>query len=209
MPSLLLRAQTIVKSVEATSWFEALVPLQHYHSRWTELTQRDFQLTKRSRYAYARGAKYVPGARSIPATLTYEDLDESGYARDLEYVRQMARMCDEHGATLILFTSPSPWRGRVDGQPLLARMEADLASRFPSVRYMDMNSVAATLGIDPTTDYKDVLHLNQRGAVKLSRWLGSDLVSHYGLVDHRHAAFASRWNDSLRLYDREFKRDTL
>ena len=205
MPGGVLRTETILQSVRPTGWFEALVPLQLYHSRWTELTQRDFQLNKFSRYAFARGAKYVPGAVSIPATVTDVGVNEDGYKRDLAYVRDMARMCDEHGARLVLFSSPSPRQGVIDGQPLQARLKADLSSEFPSVRYLDTNSVVATLGIDPKSDYKDVLHLDQKGAVKLSRWLAGYLVREYGIADHRRDAFASSWNDSLNLYDKAFK----
>jgi hypothetical protein len=205
MPAGIPRTMAILGSIDATGWFEAFVPLQTYHSRWAELTQRDFQLRKATRDDYARGAKYLPAVASMPATAAYEQVVESAYVRDLGYVRRMARMCADSGAAFVVFSTPTRWQQRVDGRPLMSRLEADLKAEYPEVRFLDMSSVAASIGIDPALDYADELHLNHRGAVKVSVWLGRDLARTYGLQDRRGEALAAGWNEALRRYDAVFK----
>jgi len=201
------KIQGIVESVGATAWAEFFVPLHVYHSRWQQLTSADFQPDKRSHWGFVRGAVYLPMVEVQSGAITYASRDEREYERDLACIRRMASSCERAGARMILFVSPTWERLMVAGQPLLERLESDLGSEFPSVAYLDMNPVAETIGVNAQTDYKDKNHLNQRGAVKVSKWLSSYLVDRYDLADHRDDEMAGRWDEALSSYDRMFVSD--
>jgi hypothetical protein len=207
MPSGLTRTGTTLRSVEPTAWADVLLPLNMYHSRWSELTVRDFLPGKNSNVAYARGAMYFSRAEPVSEQVAYSGMREEAYQRDIACIREMARLCEAKGTRLVLFTSPSRWRPGIGDQLLLTRLEADLGTVFPSVSYLDMNTVAQDIGVDYKTDYGDELHVNHRGAVKLSRWLAGHLTREYGVADHRGDAIASRWNAALRKYDEVFVAD--
>ena len=204
MPAGLPRVRGITRSVDASNWPEFFLPLQVYHSRWRELRAADFFPLKQSWYSYARGALYLPEVKPLDGDTSTLDVDEDAYQSDLSYLRKIAATCEARCAQLVLFASPSVLSRQVGGVPMLERLESDLSPEFASVRYLDLNSVAGKIGISYATDYKDEDHLNQRGAVKITRWLARYLVREFGLPDRRRAAFARRWDDDLRRYDELF-----
>jgi len=205
MPLGLPKVEGVLSSVTPGGWFELLFPLQTYHSRWTELKNTDFSLNKHTSYAYGRGAYYLHEASVVPTQPMLDSIGEEAYQRDLVVVKEMARSCDQKGVRLVLYTSPSPYRLAVGNTLLLDRLQADLGADYPGVSFLDLNPVAKQLKIDPSTDYKDELHVNHRGAVVLSRWLADYLLREHGVQDRRRSAFASRWNDELATYDSVFK----
>ena len=204
MPMGVPRAAGILESTPPSEWLELSVPLVTYHSRWAGLTRDDYQWDKYSRSTYARGASYISGVASIPVNPPPSDIALSAYTDDLAYVRKIARLCADNDAQLVLFTSPSPHVMWVDGQPMLLRLQNDLTAEYPDTRYLDMNSLIEPIGLDPNTDYKDELHLNHRGAVKVSKWLATTLAREFQLPDRRSESLADKWNSSLAQYDKVF-----
>lgn len=171
MPRGIPRARAIMQSVDATGWFELAFPLQAHHNRWPDLQRSDFFEEKSSGVAYARGAAYITDSEPIQLQERPSPMTEAAYTQDLEHIAQMADLCESKGIQFVLFSSPSPWVLTVGPDRLLDRLESDLAPRFSGIAYLDMNPVAISLAIDPEKDFKDELHLNYRGATKISRWL--------------------------------------
>ena len=204
MPFGLPKMRAIVATAKPGNWFELAVPLQLYHSRWSQLLRGDFQLDKDSAYAYARGAAYWTRVQKISPTPAEEARPEDGYLKDLSDIREMAQTCKDRGIRLVLFTAPNPHRLAISGTPVLDRLRRDLSAEFPSVDYLDMNAGGLAAGISTDTDYMDEIHLNHRGAVKLSKALADLLVSKYGIGEHRGDAFAGDWNAALAEYDKAF-----
>ena len=58
--------------------------------------------------------------------------------------------------------------------------------------YMRKNEI----GIVPTTDYKDLYHLNKSGAEKMTRYLGKFLAENYDLTDMRQVE-GSLWEEEM------------
>ncbi len=194
----------IMTSVEPRDWFEVIFPLQRYHSRWATLGFWDCNPTKMTTYGYARGARYLPTAVPVSDTRAPIDKPEAGYLDELRYVKEIARQVEADGGQLVLFSAPSMNPFTVAGEPLLSRLERDLATEFPAIDYLDLDPVTTQVGVNPQTDYKNESHLNHRGAVKISRWLGDHLAQEYGLADHRGDSIAGQWNSDLAKYDALF-----
>lgn len=205
MPADPNRIMTTLRSVEPTAWVDVLVPLHMYHGRWREITSWDLDPAKHTSTAYARGAMYLPEAAPVPTAVDYTDIRKEAYARDLAYLRSIARLCESNSARLVVFSSPSRWQQVAGGVPLLDRLRADMATEFPAVGYMDMHEVAEQIGVSAETDYKDELHVNHRGAVKISKWLARYLAEEYHVRDRREESLATRWNADLETYDSVFK----
>lgn len=205
MPRGIPKLKGILTGAAPGHWYDLVVPLNLYHSRWSELTLEDFSPEKHSSYAYARGAYYLAEAKPLGEPLL-DIATEEAYQRDLPYLRRMAELCAKQDVRLVLYTAPSQYRMFVEGAPLLDRLRSDLGA-FANVDYLDLGSAAESAGLDPSTDYRDEGHLNHRGAVKISRWLADELVASYGLEDHREDALAAKWDADLAKYDEVFKAD--
>ena len=205
MPWGLPRARAIVTTMNPAYWEELFFPLSLYHSRWSELSRWDFMPDKDTRDSYARGAAYWKMVVQVAPNLAPDNVDETAYMQDLPNLRAMVRMCADRGIKVVLFSSPRGEPLRVAGQPFLDRLKSDLSSEFPSLSYLDLNTVAA-IGIDPKKDFLETNggHLNFRGDKKTSIWLGGYLASTFDLPDHRHDAFAPQWNAALKQYDQVF-----
>jgi hypothetical protein len=201
MPAGVERTTSILQSTPPTAWMELLLPLHAYHSRLPELTRNDLTLGKFGRFTYRRGADYWTVVTPQSGAVEIRSCPESAYLRDLETIREMAAECEDRGIRLVLYVSPSFRRVAVGGLPLLERIAADLRDDHPQVDLLDLNQVAESIGVDPARDYMDSVHLNIRGATKVSRWLGAHLVDSYGVQDRRRASFADRWDEDLRRYD--------
>lgn len=194
----------ITSSVAPGDWFELLFPMQRYHSRWAELSQWDYSPAKRSGYAFARGALYLPMVEPLTTDRLATDTTERAYLDELGYLRDIARRVTADGGRLVLFSAPSMTPDTIAGRAILERLEADLSKDFPTIAYLDLYPVATSIGVDPASDYKDKSHLNQRGAVKITHWLGDYLTAEFEVTDRRGEAFASQWNRDLVKYDKLF-----
>lgn len=206
MPPGIPRTRAILQTVAPNEWFELLFPLQVFHSRWNGLGQFDYLADKRAKYAFARGAAYLPEVTPVSGVAVALGAPERDYLDDLTEVKQFVQYVEQHGARPTLFLAPSMTHQTVNGEPILRRLERDLSEEFPSVEYVDLNDVVDEIGINPSTDYKDDRHLNHRGATKTTRWLASYLHREYDLADHRTDIFADEWNKDLATYDEMFKR---
>ncbi len=159
-----------------------LFPLLRYHSRWKELTKRDFGALDMN---VDNGAAHDPieemgvSDPEVPPLLPKEDTLPGGDI-SVDYCKRIIALCRERGIALVLVYPPAP----VDEQKQrLANGVAPLA-REEGIEYL--NFLHIDCGIDYSTDMKDLNgHLNEAGARKYTNYLGQYLQSHYALPDHR------------------------
>jgi hypothetical protein len=65
--------------------------------------------------------------------------------------------------------------------------------------FLDFNDGTYSLGIDPDTDFFDVLHLNCWGAEKFSAWLGKFIDGNY-TIDAAPDADTELWTTRLQAF---------
>ncbi len=204
MPGGSAKTLGVLRSIEPTGWPEFFFALQGYHSRWPELTAYDFLPDKRAKMPWHRGALYLPIVEAIDSVPTTGVVGEADYRADMAVIKQIVARARDEGARVVLFTAPSFAPLEVGGVPLLSVLRSDLGDAGGTVTYLDMSSKVGEMGISVSTDYKDKTHLNHRGAVKLTRWLGEYLAAAQGLPDHRADYMSERWDAALRRYDKDF-----
>ena len=190
------------------SFYSYLLPILRYHARWKELQETDFTL--RENYDYARGFDMVYGLNTLyPMTdadfpVLSEAPTDAQSERDEDaagWYRRMAELCAARGIRLLLVKTPCINWTLEDRNTLLA-----LAQEC-GVEAIDFNDPALweQLGFDYGTDMIDHMHLNYRGARKLSVYLAEILRERYGLPDHRGEDSYAFWDSDLRMYDRQLK----
>lgn len=176
------------------------LPVFRYHDRWKRLSQRDFtgpvETTGRNLYKGHvpkmkvdpwEGGDYM-APTGVPARIA---------RTNRLYVQWIQKICQDHGAQLILVSAPSPanWS---DARGLGA---AAFAGEL-GCPYLDLNREQAALGLDWSKDtYDKGDHLNNAGATKVTRRLGEYLQALGILTDHRGDPRFSDWDALLKDYE--------
>ena len=107
-----------------------------------------------------------------------------------KYLLLMKEYCENHGADLVLVSSPSPKNWTYAKHNSVADW-----AQANAVTYEDLNLNDA-LGIDWASDTKDGGdHLNFDGAKKVSAYVGSGLSETYGLKDKRNNPDYKHWEE--------------
>ncbi len=175
-----------------------------YHNRWKTLSVSD--LTTKPQYTWTSAFKGFDYCTIVDGIQSSDYMQDSGQTATIKetnqsYAKQIQEICAEHGAELILVSTPSPvnWN--------MARHNGvqELATQL-GCRYIDLNQLNSEIGIDWTKDTRDKGdHLNYYGATKVSHYLATYLYKRQILTDHRSDTAYASWNSSLSTYLSETK----
>ncbi|MCR4907568.1 MAG: hypothetical protein K5985_01985 [Lachnospiraceae bacterium] len=184
-----------------------LFPLIRYHSRWKELTMRDFGALEIN---VDNGAAHDPieemgvSEPEIPPLLPESEMTDCGEI-SVEYLEKIISLCKERGIDLLLVYPPAPVGEEKQRLANAVKPIADEAG----VDYL--NFLHIDCGVDYDVDMKDLNgHLNEAGARKYTSYLGKYIKEHYDIPDHRNDTGAGEtslspgrlaiWNDALSAY---------
>lgn len=113
------------------------------------------------------------------------------------YTEKSIALCREKGIPVVLLHLPKMAWSYEESMALEAFAEENGAVYID----LDREETRAQLGIVPQEDYYDQGHMNLRGCVKVSRWLGKWLDEEYALPDHRDdPAYAEEWDADWAAY---------
>lgn len=115
--------------------------------------------------------------------------------KNLRYADKIKKLCDEYGATLIMYSAPSMKNWTYERHNGLSELASQLG-----IQHLDLN-LEQKVAIDWQTDTSDAGdHLNFYGAIKVTGFLGEYLDRLNTLKDKRSETAYQRWNDDLRYY---------
>lgn len=166
-----------------------------YHTRWTELSESDFDINYDS--SLCKGALPLNAHTERVATVdnTPDDAlvyDEMSY----EYLCRMIELCQDRGIEILLVNSGYDVNKT---SQLFADSIPALAQKY-DVNYVDFTSLDL---INFSTDLHSTgqnTHVNSSGARKLTNFIGVYLTDHYSLPDKRLDQDYSDWNESYEEY---------
>lgn len=207
-------------------FWSAIFPIIKYHSRWSELTEADFELTIDASLFFTKG-QYIsswvnPGSsvedvdNDINEKLEIQDgsiiyregdavYEESVYtpkyttemhADFLEYFPKIKALCDENDVELVLIKIPISNVSHYNGWN---RVKSEMAHEFAEendVTFIDLTYDVEL--INHETDYRDWgYHLNILGAEKVSAYLGEWMVEN---IDGLNTDGNADYDASLETY---------
>jgi len=156
-----------------------------YHSRYTDLTERDFTYDQSDLSDY-RG--HYPAFEVTP--MQRPQMDEVTECDPLEpkteeYFRKILELAKENEIPVLLVNAP--YIISEDDKKIYNTLENMLAEfgEDDQITYMDFNRMYDELGLDFEVDFADADHLNRTGVMKLGSYLASYLADHYDLPDRR------------------------
>ncbi|MCQ2521125.1 MAG: hypothetical protein MJ105_01995 [Lachnospiraceae bacterium] len=196
------------KNDEVVHKLSTVFPVFLYHNRWKTLSFSDF-VHRNSGYGVEENKGYSYDLTIVPAStdgyMDPSELVEVIPKRNQEYIRQIKEYCDERGALLVLYSTPSTvnWNmRRHNGVEILAE---DIG-----IDYVDLNILQADVGIDWRRDTRDKGdHMNYWGANKVTGYLGEYLHSLGILVDHRGDERYQDWDIYLDSFNQQLAQDSV
>ena len=185
---------------EEETFLSYVFPILRYHSRFDELTQEDFTYLFKVKDTTHNGHlinQSVKPVGKLPAKRKLPNYQFGDICYD--YLERMTALCKEKGVELILIKAPSLypyWYEEYDEQ-------IEVFAKKHELCYYDFTKVTEDIGLDYTTDTYDAgLHLNLKGAVKLSGYFAKILAEEHGIPDRRNdPAVADLYREKLIRYD--------
>ena len=117
-------------------------------------------------------------------------------------VEQIQQMCEEHGAKLLLLSTPSTVNWNYQRHNGVKALAEELG-----IEYIDLNTLPEQVGIDWSTDtYDRGDHLNHSGCVKVSQFLSNYLEGTKLFSDRRNDSQYANWNTLLQNYETELSK---
>ena len=160
-------------------------PILRYHNFWKTLFT-PFSSQSFMGFSINRSVKPYQGGDYMEETGKIKNIPEA----NIESLHAIEKLCEENGASLILYSAPSPKNYTVAKHNALEELAAD-----ENLEYIDLNTKLKELNISWDADTRDKGdHLNFFGAEKTTAYLGSYLADHYDLQDHRNDDVAAVWN---------------
>ena len=172
---------------------ELFFPLRKYHSRWSDLTNEDFEPVLNAQKGAVPRVHVSDAGNALRPEGVYEPMPEKGdgYA----YLRRIIETCRERDIQLVLYHPPGPLKEKKYKSLLRAEKIAEEYG-VPMINFTDMDHV-----IDAHVDCADTGgHLNCSGVLKVTDYIGRYLADHYSLPDRRQDAAYAHWDEQWDAY---------
>ena len=187
--------------IDQALWRELanMLPLLEYHNRWKSLSPADFTAKPKTTWTHPQKG-YHPNDRTEPSKIQNNMKATTEHERiplfSQWYLDMLISLCREREIKVVLLSTPSTknWNAKRHNA-----VEALLQSRSydSDVVYLDLNLKQREVPIDWEQDTRDGGdHLNNKGAYKVSHYIGAWLKDTYDLPDHRDDWTYRNWSQA-------------
>ena len=192
-------------SVPKEKWIDIIIQPIQYHNRYSSLSSGDF-LPYYGDNLYKDWKGYVMSTHVTPMENT--DVPEVSerielHAKTEEYYRKIIELAEESGIPIAVIISPSP--DIAEEQLKRLNSASDIAKEY-NVPFFNYNLNVTDIGLDYSEDATDHQHLNYRGGIKYTKYLGNDIKSMFDIPDRRGDKAYDSWQRSAD-YTRQLIRD--
>ena len=176
-----------------------LVPFFNYHDRWNHVKINE--INKSSDKSYNKGYIYQTESNKTKAKSNYMQKDDgsTNFRTDFlpESVIKAKEYCESLGIKFLFIATPDATAWNYDKYEKLSSWCQD-----NNIDYLDLNVNNDAVGINFDTDsVGSGMHLNIKGAVKVSNYLGQYLTDNYGLTSHLNDSKYNYWGNDVAKYN--------
>lgn len=193
---------------EITYKAEQMLPVFRYHDRWKNLQLKDFSTTveytaKENNKGYLFTKKCKPASdKDINDYMKYSDISAPILSTNEKYLNEIADFCKKHNSKLVLISTPSTKNWNYQRHNAMETVSKELG-----VDYIDTNLLRDDIPIDWKKDSKDKGdHLNYKGAVKVTDYIGKYLNDTKLFEDKRNDPSYDSWNTCLDKFEKQVKK---
>ena len=177
---------------------ELMFPFAQYHSRWSSLTENDFDPERNRENGATRAVNVVSvPLEELPSSLEPMALNDS--MPGVAYLRRLLDTCAQRKIPVLLTYLPFP--ASLENRQEAAAIEA-LAKEYNLnyINFLEMQVIN-----DATDHYDGFSHLNPSGGQRITAWLGDFISRNYSLPQRRDDpsyAFMEQHLEDARQYQR-------
>lgn len=149
-------------------------PLVHYHTRWKVLDRDAFTYNPHKDHSYLKGYGFqvlVTPNEKPPVEAPAQS--QPPYETAEAYLEKIVQLSRREGFQLILTLTPYRWQ---PNEPAIYRWIEEYAAANGLPFYNYNGADGERVGIDWEEDFCDISHVNYKGALKLTRDLGEQLL---------------------------------
>jgi len=199
--------ETVKKSTLDKAFDSYILPFTRYHSRYTEITEEDFEYEEYLKTFKGFEPKWgtqadteliAPDIGNVTEMIPISEKAERYYRRYIE-------LCAQEDIPLLIICSP--YQVTEDAQKIYNYMFS-VAEEY-GVPYLDFNKMYAELGLDFSVDMCEWSHLNEKGNVKYTAYLGNYLKEHYEIPDRRGDKAYITWQQDADRWTQEWNQYVL
>lgn len=178
--------------------------LYQYHDRYSILTKNDF--INNSSLQYFKGFSYKYGIErkiEYDTNLVTNNLDL--YSKTEEYYRKTIELVKKYDIPILIIISPYiPIASNVAiyKHKQLFNTAKIIADEY-NLPFIDFNLCYDNYNLDFSNDFSDWSHLNYKGAIKFTKYLGKYLKENYDLPDRRGDPKYYSWEMNAKYQDKE------
>lgn len=174
-----------------------IFPVFKYHNNWKNY----FKIGSKDEWLnIEKGYKYIT---KVEASYKKNYMKKSKKSkkflpRNITDFERIYNLCKDNDIELVLFSLPSQkmWNYK-------KHLGVEKLSNKYNIKYIDLN-LESSLNIDWTLETKDRGdHLNYKGAIKVSNYLGDYLKNNTNIVDHRDDVNYKNWHKAYNLYSQK------
>ena len=172
-----------------------------FHDRWKKYKKESHKL----RTPNSHGYKYFTAVEKMRRRkyMIKTDEREPVNKNKVHQLEMMLDLCKEEGAKVFFLEMPtlSSWDYKRHNTV------CDLAEKY-GVDFLDTNVHIRDMGLDMSVSFRDKgNHLNYEGAKVLTKYVGEYIKDNFDLDDRRLDAKYDYWNDSVKEFEKEMKRE--
>lgn len=166
-----------------------------YHSRWSQLAYEDYDFFLGNDNSYTRGFATLTSTFKNNSNFDQEEYEKGTYdglelttdevtepsEENSSYLYRIIKLAKEKDVKLLLVKTPdTKWSIR---QHNYIQKVAD----ENEINFLDFNmkSLREEMGFEFENDAADTIHINVKGAKKITSYLGNYLTNNYDLTDYR------------------------
>ena len=202
-----LEAGVLFRDIKNKKWYpinddELLlkIPTTRYHNNWkkTLLNSLNNGNVNFEWLNYTKGYRYI---KTVVPAPKIDYMKDNGIKipvpeDNIEYLEKFINLCDKNDTRLVIISTPDMklWN-------YAKHVSTEKLAKEYDLEFIDLN-VDNQLNIDWDTETKDGGgHLNYKGSLKLSKFIGDYLQSSNLLVDHRGDKVYSSWDRCYSIYE--------
>lgn len=172
------------------------IPFIKYHSRWNQLTKEDFLKPETK----MKGV-YMADAFKIRATKKPRITSKVGELTDLQtdILTEILEYGKKNDLQLLFTVLPAPLA--VSAQHQMNKAFEIIDSYGYNVLNFNNEEIYKEMDLDFSTDFYNTLHLNSKGARKVTSYLSKYIVDTYNIKDKRGEESYKSWDEAWNVYD--------
>ena len=168
--------------------------LNYFHTRWKNITEEDFINNKKTYYFMGGLFLFDNNPQNKPTKISGKyPLNQN----TVEMINKMAKYIKDNNLNVVFICFPTAQQVKYEQSFLFE----DVAKKY-DIDYINLNKIIDTLDLDYSKDFRDAVHLNKYGSLKVTDYLVEYAIKNYNIPIHKNDPKYASWDNDYLKYER-------